>query len=58
MGPPQAVNLNSLKAEQERCKTQACNESICAIAGMCPPGEEASHFKAFCHEGICGLKKR
>jgi hypothetical protein len=58
-GEPRAWNRTGLEQLQANCAHQECdNENMCAIGGMCPPGEDAAHFSALCRNGTCTLRHR
>ncbi|MFO1518792.1 MAG: hypothetical protein U1F57_03875 [bacterium] len=57
-GPPRAVNRDWLKLQQNICAVASCDGSHCNIAGMCPPGEDASHFTARCKAAECALERK
>jgi hypothetical protein len=57
LGPPRARTRAGLRAERDRCAVTECGMGVCAIAGMCPPGESADHFRARCVDGRCALKR-
>jgi hypothetical protein len=56
--PPRALPASSLAAQQAQCQTVACSLNICSLAGMCPPGEDASKFLAHCRANVCVLERR
>jgi hypothetical protein len=57
IGPPRALSRAALRAEQEGCKDAVCNTARCGVAGICPPGEDASRFAARCRDGACRLER-
>lgn len=55
---PRALTNAALAAEQKKCTVVRCNMAICNTAGMCPPGEDASHFVARCRAGECDMDRK
>lgn len=52
---PVARSVSALRAAEAACRVAACDPDDCAVGGMCPPGEPASHFRARCVDHACVL---
>jgi hypothetical protein len=57
-GPPRALTAPALAEEQDSCQTVKCDLNRCALAGMCPPGEDASKFVGRCRASECVLERK
>jgi len=57
-GPPRALTAAALAAEQANCQTVTCEPDTCGLAGMCPPGEDASKFVGRCRASECVLQRK
>lgn len=53
IGQPMARSRVGQQRAEAACAVASCDASICDIAGMCPPGEDASHFVPRCRGGVC-----
>ncbi|MBL8624490.1 MAG: hypothetical protein JNK64_24495 [Myxococcales bacterium] len=50
---PVARSRTAAAQAEAACAAASCDASICAIAGMCRPGETAAHFTPRCCGGAC-----
>lgn len=50
---PVARSRTAAAQAEAVCAVTTCDASICAIAGMCRPGEPAAHFTPRCCGGAC-----
>ncbi|MCC6528117.1 MAG: hypothetical protein IT373_36055 [Polyangiaceae bacterium] len=57
-GEPHARSREAARRAEAACALASCDLTICAVAGMCPPGEPAAHFAARCQAGACVLERR
>lgn len=55
---PHARNRDNLAKEVEDCAVVECSLAVCNLGGMCPPGEDANHFRAVCQKTDCVLVRR
>ena len=55
---PHVQNRTAADLDQRRCAVASCDAGMCGAAGMCPPGESASHFAARCRDHVCAMERR
>jgi hypothetical protein len=52
---PHPVTRAQEKLRQASCAVVDCDMGPCNVGGMCPPGEDASHFVAHCVDHACTM---
>jgi hypothetical protein len=53
---PHPITRAQEKLEEDKCAVASCDMGHCGAAGMCPPGEAASHFVARCVDHACTMQ--
>jgi hypothetical protein len=55
VAPPYPITRAQEQLEEHKCEVVDCSMGQCGAAGMCPPGEAASHFVAHCVDHACTM---
>jgi hypothetical protein len=58
VGQPHAISKAAEAKAEDVCTVVECDMGPCNLGGMCPPGEDASHFAARCVDHACSMDHR